>query len=137
MAKLLGIDYGEKRIGLALSDEGGRYAFNYSTLENKGDMVTQALQSICQREGVETIILGLPLNQEGGIGVAAERVKRFALKLKQRLGRRVIFEDERFSTALAASLLRQGGKSVREARGVIDQSSAQIILQAYLDRHHG
>lgn len=137
MSKVLGIDYGEKRIGLALSDVDAKYAFNYQTLENNGTDSITALRDICQKESISTIVIGLPLNQKGEDGPSAVKVREFAKALEQETQATVVFEDERFSSVLAAVLLRQAGKKAHQTRAVIDQHSAHIILQTYLDRHHG
>jgi putative holliday junction resolvase len=135
MSKILGIDYGEKRVGLAISDEEGKWAFVYKTLEY-GEKIISDIKVICQTEGVRKIVLGLPLNQEGKQGVAAAKVNNFAQMIRRDIGAEVLMEDERFSTTMASAMLRDGGRNSKQSRAIIDQRSAQIILQTYLDRVH-
>jgi putative Holliday junction resolvase len=122
---------------LALSDASGVHAFKYRTLDNSPEAAVGMIRDICQAEGVKTVVIGLPLNQRGQDGPAAQQVRQFAAQLKDKLPLEVVLEDERFSTAMAAVLLREAGKSAKNTRPVIDQGAAQIILQTYLDRHHG
>jgi len=138
MSKILGIDYGENKVGLALSDEEEKYAFSYRTLTNlqRSDLL-QNLASICQAEKVEKIIVGLPLNQEGKMGQEALRVQQFGRELENYVKLFVEFEDERFSSVMAGQLFKEAGKKTKETKDIIDQQSAQIILQSYLDKQHG
>ena len=131
----LGIDYGDRHIGLALSSDDGRYVFTYQTLENKDKLdIFQKLSVICKNENVHTIVVGLPLDQNGLVGKEAKTVQQFAQEIKKYLDIAIEFEDERFSSAMASRLFREAGKKEREARATIDQKSAQLILQTYLDR---
>ena len=135
MRKILGLDYGEKRIGLAISSEDGRYAFAYQTLETSDKLdLFQKLVAICAKEDINTIVVGLPLNQNGTVGKEAGNVQKFIQELKEYLEIPIEFEDERFSSALASQLFREAGKTEKEARITIDQKSAQLILQTYLDK---
>lgn len=137
MLKSLGIDYGEKRIGLAISSDEGNYAFAYQTLEERSQQdIFQKLANICEKENIETIVIGLPLNQEGVAGKEAQIVQRFAKELEEYLKIPVAFEDERFSSAMAHQLYREAGKKTKETRATIDQKSAQLILQTYLDKNN-
>lgn len=137
MAKALGLDYGQKRVGVSLSDETKKYAFVYKTLPND-DRLISGLVSICHSEKVDEIIIGLPLDQNGAIGPAAQKVKEFAEVLSSAVKIKIIYEDERFSTTMAAAMLKEAGKNAKQSRQSVDQSAAQIILQTYLDRssHH-
>jgi len=135
MSKMLGMDYGEKRIGLALSSEDGQYAFSYQTLENTGKLdLFQEIASICKKEDIIVIVIGLPLDQNGKIGKKAEEVQEFTRKLQNFIKITIELEDERFSSAMASKLLREAGRMIKGDKGVIDQKSAQLILQTYLDR---
>ncbi|MFA5051598.1 MAG: Holliday junction resolvase RuvX [Patescibacteria group bacterium] len=138
MGKILGIDYGEKRIGLAISSADQRFVFPHSTLNNDApsDRIGE-IKNICIEEDVEKIVVGLPLDQEGKMGIAAAKVTRWAEELASASGRDVVFEDERYSTVMAGKFQRQGGRSVKEARTSIDQTAAAVILETYIDRHHG
>lgn len=139
MGKALGIDYGEKRIGLAITSEDRRFVFPYRTLDNgmDADAVLAQLNDICSRESVSDIVIGLPLDQHGQVGEAAAKVKSWGSRVAEVTGHDVIYEDERFSTTLAGDLQRQGGRSAKETRTSIDRTAAAVILQTYIDRNHG
>ena len=135
MPKILGIDYGEKRIGLAISDEEKKYAFSRSALINdQAKDVVAAISEFCSKEQVIAIVVGLPLNQHGQPGPAARKVQDFAKLLGDNLKVEIFFEDERFSTTLATSLLKAAGKNTKKIRPLVDQDSARIILQTFLDK---
>ncbi|MBU0597957.1 Holliday junction resolvase RuvX [Patescibacteria group bacterium] len=138
MPKIIGIDYGEKRVGLALSSEDMKYSFDYKTIiyENKHQLFHD-LKIICQDEGVGRLVIGLPLDQDGQLGKKAQEVKEFSQGVSEFLKLPFEFEDERFSTALVKQLNREAGKSEKRGKKEIDQQSAKIILQTYLDRKHG
>lgn len=138
MSKILGIDYGEKRVGLAISDEEKKYSFSYLTLDggNKNELLAQ-LSEICQSEKIDRVVIGLPLNQDGGSGPAAEKVKGFGQAISHRLNIPINFEDERYSSVMAGQLFRESGRKTKQTKNLIDQKSAQIILQSYLDKKNG
>lgn len=138
MSKILGIDYGDNKVGLALSDEEKKNAFARHTLINLQRLVLfQNLASFCKKENIEKVVVGLPLNQEGKIGKQATKVQQFGNELADFLKIPIEFEDERFSTAMAGQLFLEAGKKIRETKGIIDQQAAQIILQTYLDKQNG
>lgn len=138
MAKVIGLDYGAARIGVAISDEDLKYAFTFGTVENHGLAGSlDELENICRSEGVSRIVVGLPLNQHGQIGSQASEAKAFGAELGKRLAMPVVYEDERFTSVMANKLFRESGRKTRETRQLIDQKSAQLILQSYLDREHG
>lgn len=138
MAKVLGIDYGEKRIGLALSTDDKRMAYIHGTIQNSNSRdVINEFKKICQEEEVESLVVGLPLDQAGQPGAQAEIVKKFSKMIGEETGLPYYFEDERFSTALASKMNKEAGLSVKKTRQTIDSQSAQIILQTYLDRKYG
>lgn len=133
--KLLGIDYGEKRIGLALSDELGSFAHEYSVLidlTNEG--VLEYLRKLIAEENIEKIVIGLPLNMSGEETYKAQDVREFAGMLENHLDREVIFEDERWTTKMVDKTLREMKISQKEARERKDMLAAKYILQSYLDR---
>ena len=122
----LGIDYGEKRIGVAVSDEGGSFAFPYSVVFHDKN----ALAKICgiiQKEGITEIALGLPQNFSRQDTESTRRVRRFAEELKNAAGIPVLLVDETLSTAEVI----KSGASPREMR---DASAAALILQTHLNR---
>lgn len=131
--RILGIDVGEARIGLALSDELGMLAHPLETILVKEGKPAHRVAEVIRREGVATVVIGLPRNMNGTYGPAAEKVREFAKKLEASVRVTVRFWDERLTTVAAQKSLHQAGKKVKESRQVIDQVAAQLILQGYLD----
>jgi putative Holliday junction resolvase len=131
----LGIDFGEKRIGLAISDPDGRLAVPLTTLERRNDRsALRQIAEIVRREGVERLILGEPKGLDGRGGENAERVRRFGARLAAMTGLPLERVDEALTSAEAASKLRQAGIGSRREPGRIDAVAAQILLQEVLDR---
>lgn len=125
----LSIDYGEKRIGLALGDSETKMAFPFGVLENKSDdFILEEIQKICVQEKVSQIIVGLPLTMEGERGPQAEQILHFVNFLKINLNMPVVTEDERFSSVMVAKLMAEHKVKERDA------VAAMIILQSYLDK---
>jgi putative holliday junction resolvase len=129
----LGIDLGEARIGLAISDQLGALAHPLRTLANS----PQVLDEICAvvtAEGVGGVVLGLPKNMDGSLGPAATKAKAFADQLRAKLpALQVVLWDERLTTMEAQRALHAAGRNTKRSRKVIDQVAAQILLQNYLD----
>ncbi len=133
MQRILGIDHGEARVGLALSDELGMFAHPLETIVVKKIEPARRIGEIVKREKVALLVLGMPRNMDGSYGPAAEKVKAFAEILKQRTGLEIKFWDERMTSLAAQRVLHDVGRKVKDGRKVIDQVAAQIILQSYLD----
>jgi len=134
MKRILGIDMGDARIGLALSDELGMLAHPLETVTVKEHADPAAyIAKIVEREKIETVVLGMPRNMNGTYGPAAEKAKAFAEQLKAKTGFAVKFWDERLTTVAAQKSLHESGRNVKQGRAVIDQVAAQMILQGYLD----
>lgn len=136
--RLIGIDYGRKRIGLAYSDPLRITAQPLATIELKSP--TEAVNKICDALSsydVELVVVGLPVSLSGGQGgQMADEVRAFAAALEKR-GYRTHLEDEAFTSEQAKTTLRRSGKSEKQMRGKLDTIAAQIILQDYLDSHRG
>ena len=137
MSKILGIDYGGRRVGLALSDDGWQYAFVFKTLDFTSNTFLKDLKEICHDEKVKKIILGLPLDQNGKIGTKAQEIIDWSKKVEKILELPIILEDERFTSVMSKKLLHESGRKKKRAKGDIDQQSARLILQVYLDKQHG
>ncbi len=134
MNRILGIDVGEARIGLALSDELRMLAHPLETVRVRNGEPVEHVAKLIRREKIETVVIGLPRNMNGTYGPAAEKVKAFAAKLQEQVpGCTIRFWDERLSTVAAQRSLHAAGRNTKQSREVIDQVAAQIILQAYLD----
>jgi len=132
--RTLGVDYGEKRVGLALSDPEGRVAVPLATVERRSDRgLARHLARLCEAEGVERVVVGQPLRDDGTAGAAAERTARFAETLARVTGLPCRMVDERLTSHAAAERLRATGLSSRRRRAAIDSLAAQILLQEALD----
>lgn len=123
--KHLGIDYGEKRIGVAVSDDSGMLAFPFATVENAPAAFSE-IQRIVKEEGVGMVVVGVPMSFSGGMSAQARVIERFGDALKGVLSCPIVFENEILTTRMAE---RSGAP-----KSTVDQSSAAIILQSYLDR---
>jgi len=134
MKRILGIDMGDARIGLALSDELGMLAHPLETVVVKDQRdPAEYIAKIIEREKVEVVVVGMPRNMNGTYGPAAEKTKAFAELLKAKSPCTIKFWDERLTTVAAQKSLHESGRNVKQGRAVIDQVAAQMILQGYLD----
>jgi putative holliday junction resolvase len=133
----MGIDAGERRLGVALSDELGMLASPLKVVERLHGLgpVFDVLIDIARREGVHRMIVGLPLNADGSEGRQARRARDFARVAERVVGLPVEMWDERLSTQAAEAIVRGQGRSTRRMRqrGQIDALAAAVILQDYLD----
>jgi len=135
MARVLGIDLGSRRIGLAVSDGLGLTAQPRETVARHGG--TRDIESIAaavKDSGADRIVLGLPIDPEGGEGPAARRARDFAAKLVAALHLPVDLIDESFSTVEAEAVLLAADVSRAKRKQVIDKLAAAVILQRWLDR---
>lgn len=131
--KILAIDYGTKRIGLAVSDPMGITAQPVGVLSRKGKKTDIPLiGKVIEEKEVGRIVIGLPLNMNGSEGRLCGEVKRFGKRLEKAFGLPVVYQDERLTTAQAEKVLLMDGASQQKRRAVIDQMAAQLILQKYL-----
>jgi len=133
--KILGIDHGEARIGLALSDDLGMLAHPFETIDGRAKTaaILRQIAGLVTTKKIERVIIGLPRNMNGTYGPAADKVREFADKLKTTLSIPVQLWDERMTTLQAQRSLHDAGRNVKNSRKVIDQVAAVIILQSYLD----
>ena len=133
--RALGIDFGEKRIGLAVSDPEGRLAVPLTTLARRNDRsALRQIAEIVRREGIGRLVLGEPLDLEGRRGPAAERARRFGARLAEMTGLPLELVNESLTSVEAAGRLRQAGVATRRQPERIDAVAAQILLQEVLDR---
>lgn len=133
-ARVLGIDHGEARIGLALSDDLGMLAHPLETIHVRqvADPLAR-IAEIVKTRGIRNIVVGLPFRIDGSAGTAAEKVRKFIGKLSKRLPDCTFIEvDERLSTVDAQAKLHAAGRTVKNSRSIIDQAAAVTILQDYL-----
>jgi putative Holliday junction resolvase len=133
MNPILGIDFGQVRIGLAISDELRLLAHPLETIPaNKN--ATQRVAEIVRNRKIETVVVGIPRHMSGEIGEAAKRALAFVAELRRDVSCRVETWDERLTTVAANRALTEAGKKTRQTRKFVDQVAAQMILQGYLDR---
>ncbi len=133
MGKLLGLDHGDKRFGIALSDAGKVIATPRRVVEGV-DALWDAIGSLVEEEDIEAIVLGLPLNMDGSEGPRARKVIEFSRELEKRTGLHVYFWDERLSSFEAENALSEAGVHGRRRKSKVDMVAAQIILQGYLNQ---
>ncbi|MCD6129051.1 Holliday junction resolvase RuvX [Candidatus Bipolaricaulota bacterium] len=132
--RFLGLDVGDRRIGIALSDETGTVAQGRGVYTRQGEKEDLSyFVELCRRERVEKIVVGLPLNMDGSEGEQAAKVRAFAEALSERAGLPVEYLDERLTTVEADRVLSQAGFREKKKRKVRDELAAVLILQAWLD----
>jgi putative Holliday junction resolvase len=136
--RVLGVDLGERRIGVAVSDGTGTLASPRCTIERSGDRSADraALVAVVEEVGAQRVVVGLPLSLNGRRGPAARAAQADADELAQLLAPRGIAVetfDERLTTVSAARSLREAGRGGRAQKSRIDQSAAAVLLQAWLD----
>lgn len=135
MARILGIDFGTRRIGVAMSDETAVIAMPHSTIEaDVAGGACAAITRIASEQKAARIVVGMPVNMDGTIGKSAEEVRAFAGRLNKLCGIPVEMWDERLTTGLVERMLIDSDESRSKRRGVRDKLAAQVILQSYLDR---
>jgi len=131
----LGLDVGDRRIGVALSDETATLASGLTTLRRSslGEDVA-AVAELARRHEVTAVVVGLPLNMDGSRGPQAAKVLAFAAALERRLGVPVVTRDERLTTVEAEERLREAGvRGWKDRKRRIDEAAAAVILQEHLD----
>jgi putative pre-16S rRNA nuclease len=132
--RYLSLDVGERRIGIALSDETATLATGLDTLTRVGPRKdVEALAALVRLHGPAAVIVGLPLNMDGTAGAQAEKVRAFVDGLKSRITVPIVELDERLTTVEAHEILRKSGVSWRQRGALLDKVSAVVILQEYLD----
>jgi putative Holliday junction resolvase len=130
----MGLDVGDKRIGIALSDESALIASPRETLERKGNRKDiEHLLALARREEVSEILVGMPWKLDGTSGPQAEKVSRFVEALRASTPIPVTTWDERLSTVGAERALIEADVSRAKRRGAVDRVAAALILQSYLD----
>ena len=134
MGRFLAIDYGDRRIGLALSDPLKIIASPYRTIiKNNNTNLIEEIERIIALEDVELTIIGLPLGMSGQITEQTKKVEKFADKLAAR-GITIKYEDERWSSVAAKRSMREQNIKTGHNKGLVDQTAAAIFLQQYLDQ---
>lgn len=131
--KYLGIDYGQKRTGIALTDAGGRMAFPFRVLAMRGkDIFFAELLALAREEGAEAFVVGLPLRSDGTDSETTRQARNMAARLKRRTDLPVYFMPETLSSFEAEDRLRRAGKSGASLRDKLDAAAAAAILESFL-----
>jgi putative Holliday junction resolvase len=133
MNRILGLDFGRARIGVAISDELQMLAHPLETIPANEEPASRVAEIVREKQ-VDHVVAGIPRQMNGQIGTAATEVLEFVDKLRAILPCPVVTWDERLTTVAAHRALRDAGKKTRDTRGYVDQVAAQMILQTYLDR---
>lgn len=134
LKRFLSIDFGTKRIGLALSDPLKTFAYPFNTISNNSKTF-QELKKIIKNKNIERIILGMPLKEDGSLTSISKEVKEFKAKLEKLFQVEILLRDERYSSSVAEDRIKQSvnKRSKRRQKSLIDSGAAAVILQDYLD----
>ena len=136
--RILGLDYGARTVGVAVSDPMGWTAQPLETIcrkeESKLRKTLSRIEEICREYDVEKIVIGLPLNMNDSEGERAALVRVFGEKIAARTGLPVVLEDERLTTREAEEILRESGEPQKNWKKVIDQMAASLILRSYMEK---
>lgn len=132
--RILGIDYGDSRVGVAVSDLMGWMAQGVRTVQNKSSKyLLEELAKILDEYKPERVVIGLPKNMDGSVGFRGEATYKFAEKFKEIYGGEIIFWDERLSTVSATRVMNETNTRGKDRKKVLDTVAACFILQSYLD----
>ena len=134
--KVIGIDYGEVRVGVSCSDDLGMFAHPLETIHVKKIDPIKRIIEIAEEKKIQAVIIGMPRNLDGSYGSAAKKVESFLKKIKTALPEvQVVEQDERFTTTVAQKKLQDTGHTVKSSRQIIDEVAAVEILQSFLDQN--
>ncbi len=133
--RILGIDYGDSRVGISISDPFGWTAKGLETISWKGNIerVIERIISIVDEYKAEKIVVGFPKNMNGTIGPRGEKTQEFIDMLSKRVDPEIVKWDERLSTVAAHKIMNDTGVKAGKKRSIVDQVAAVYILQGYLD----
>jgi putative Holliday junction resolvase len=131
--RLLGLDVGEKRIGVAVTDPTGIFAQPLSTVMRGPDDVRE-IQDLVREYEITEVVVGLPVNMNGSLGPGAEKVQEFARELEAALPVPIVFEDERLTTSMAERMMIDADVSRKKRKGSVDKIAAAIILEGRLGK---
>jgi len=134
--KWMGIDYGDARIGVAVSDPMGILARGLETIRWNGQDISWALDRITtlvREQGITGLVIGIPRRTDGKPGPSEDKARQLAADLAERTGLEPILCDERYTTVLATRIMRETGVRTNRRKAVVDQIAAEIILQEFLE----
>ena len=132
--RILGLDLGDVRIGVAISDPERHLAVPMGTVHTGAPADLKAIAKLVREHEVTLVVVGHPLKMSGAPGARARHAEEFVAALRQALPVPVVLQDERLSTVEADRALRDAGAGGRDRRRAVDRSAAAVILQSYLDR---
>ncbi len=132
---VLGIDQGEARIGLAITDPVGIMAHPLETIQVKTTDPIERIITLLKERQVKQVVLGLPLRMDGSEGTAAEKIRAFGIELAEKIDLPLHYMDESLTTVAAAEKLHQAGKNAKKQKSIIDQAAAVEILTNWLDQN--
>ena len=136
MSRLIALDHGARRIGVAVADSETGMAFARPAVHRRAlDRDLAAVRELCAAEAAELVVIGLPLNMDGTEGPQAASAREFGARLAE-IGLDVVYEDERLSSWEAAERLAAARRKPARASGELDSTAARVILQQYLDARH-
>lgn len=134
--RIMALDLGDTRIGIALSDALKIIANGYETYtRKKNDDDFKYIADLIKEKEVDTVVLGLPVNMDGTLGDRADKTKQFAEKLKEYFDVKIVYQDERLTTVSAERALLEADMRRDKRKQVIDMVAATIILQSYMSTH--
>lgn len=134
MERIIGLDIGDKTIGVAMSDLLQMTAQGLTTIRRESKVKDySALEEIINEHDIKKVVVGLPKNMDGSIGPQGEKTIKFAEKLKNKFKVEIIYQDERLTTVSAERVLIEGDMRRSKRKEVIDKVAATFILQTYLD----
>lgn len=134
MARILGIDYGEKRMGIAISDANNTIALPMRTIVGDEQLFLTEIAKIIDEYRVDTIVVGLPRHLSGKDSETTAKVRKFANNLAK-FGVKIIFVDEWFTSKIAEESIREDGKKPSKRKELVDKVAASLILQGFLERN--
>lgn len=139
--RIMGLDYGSKTIGVAISDELGFTAQPFETIERSGENKLRRslarISEIVKEKNIRKIVVGLPVNMSGENGERVALTLAFVEKLKSRVDVPIIMQDERLTTMEADEILDESGVKKKDRKQFIDQIAAGIILREYMEKENG
>ena len=135
--KILGVDFGDARTGLAMSDIMGFLASACGCIKGGFEKTAQGVAEFAKQNNIGKIVLGHPINMNGTLGPRSEKAQAFGEKLRELTGLEVVLFDERLSTANAHTMLNITNTRGQKRKSIIDEMSACLILQSYLDSRKG
>lgn len=138
MERILGIDVGDKRIGIAVTDPLFITAQGVMTLKRKSrEDDLSAFKELIERYQIKTIVAGLPVSMDGSESAQTRKTVNFCQFIKKRLGVEIIYEDERLTSVSSEEILIEGNVSRQDRKKYVDTLAAQLILQSYMERNKG